>query len=139
MDHEYFEKDAQRSIAGSEAASTKKAAWGGCFFEYEDAMVGLLVPSSWFFRFPPSLQSASGFQTRICSCIGLPRHSAIDSFPSSSMRSFHSDGQFALTIFASGSAFMRPPPPNTDRASVLRLAGRLSASELAGAEAFASK
>ncbi len=84
---------------------SKKRQPDGLPFMYEDAKVGLLVPSSWFFRCPPSLRLASCFQTRICSCIGLPWHSAIDSFPSSSKRSFYSNGQFALTTFASGSAF----------------------------------
>ena len=107
------------------------------FSDLRTLEVGLLVPSSWSFSGPPASRPVSRFQSRSCSCIGLPWHSAIGSFrvprrvpapPSVSSRS-----PLSQPVLPS-----RPPPPVLIEPRCSE-AGRLSTSELAGAEAFASR
>ena len=88
----------------------KEKAARGLPFQFEDAKVGLLVPSSWFFPGPPSSRLASRFQTRICSCIGLPGIALSGSFPSSPARSHCSVDPLALFAFPTGSAFASTAP-----------------------------
>ena len=127
----------QRSLTLAGETLTKKRQPKGCLFNLRTLKVGLLVPSFWLFPGPPSSRLVSRFRTRICSCIGLPRHSTFDSFPSSSKCSCCSVDPLALLFFATGSAFASTAPDYW-RSLGAPFAGRLSTSELAGAEAFAS-
>ena len=92
------------------AQAKEKAVTSDRLFRFEDAEVGLLVPSSWLFPGLPSSRLAFRFQARICSCIGLPWHSVSGSFPSSPVRSFRSVEPLARLAFPSGSAFASTAP-----------------------------
>ena len=118
------------------AGVKRKGSLAAAFSYLRTLKVGLLVPSSWPFPGQLALRRPFRFQARICSCIGLPWHSRYAAVPSAACRSRRDLSGFRRPP-RQRVLPLRPPPPITDRTSA-SFAGRLSTSELAGAEAFAS-
>lgn len=103
----------------------------------EDAKVGLLVSCFRFSSGYPTLRPGIQFQTRFCSCIGLPgiapsiRSEFLDVFPP--IPAIH----FRFSLSSSGSASCVHRPQHWQRLGP-PFAGRLPTGEPADVEAFAS-